>query len=341
MSRSAMASVAAILVLLLSGCTGLVAAPTDSPLQPSTDLANERDRGQARQAIVIVPEPTEVPVEPDPKSDEPLELHDLLGEDGRLSVLILGSDRREGIIGERTDAIIVATISPMTGRVAMVSMPRDTVNVPIGPDEVYSDRINTLYWKHSRKANKQKVALRRTVKNLEFAFGTEIDYYALVDFTGLVRLINSIGGIDITLKEKLHDPTMHLGDKGLKLKAGERHLDGKKTLAFSRTRHTDSDYHRSRRQQQVLAAVAGQVRDRGPSALPALMELVSTRLVTNFPIEAAPLVLKLAESAVLERVRSVVLEPGRFARPGRQQYTIVPRVFEVRKLFSKAFRPLD
>jgi LCP family protein required for cell wall assembly len=324
----------------VSGCSGLIASSTEAPQRPSTDVANEPSQGEARQAFVVAPEPS-AGTGSQTSSAGPLVLDDLLGEDGRLSVLILGSDRREGIIGERTDAIIVATISPDSGKVAMVSMPRDTVNVPIGPDQVFRDRINTLYWHHTRKARKQKVALKRTVKDFEFAFDTEIDYYALVDFKGLVRLINSIGGIEITLEEKLHDPTMHILPDGLKLKAGDRHLDGKKTLAFSRTRHTDSDYHRSRRQQQVLTAVGEQVRSRGLEYLPRLMELVSAKIVTDFPIEAAPLVLGLAGRARLDKPKSVVLEPGRFARAGRQVYTITPRVAEVRKLFSKAFRPLD
>lgn len=364
MSRPVTAAITAILVLVVSGCTGLVASPTDPPVQPPTDVANVPSQGEARQAIVIAPEPVVEPetvaeADPDPAadpepeaeadpepvadttSDVPLELEDLLGKDGRLSVLLLGTDKREGIVGERTDAIIVATISPDTGKVAMISMPRDTVNVPIGPDEVFRDRINTLYWSHTRKARKQKVALRRTLKDFEYAFDTEIDYYALVDFRGLVRLVNSIGGIDVTLKEKLHDPTIHLKPNGLKLKAGERHLDGLKALAFTRTRHTDSDYERSRRQQQAVTAVAGQVRDRGLAALPKLIELASKKVVTDFPMAAAPLLLELAQTAVLDKPRSIVLEPGRFAKPGPEVYTIAPKVARVREVFAKAMKPLN
>ena len=177
-------------------------------------------------------QPTPEPTKP------PLTLADLLGSDGRLTVLILGSDAREGVIGHRTDAIIVATIDPGTGKVAMVSLPRDTVNVPIAPGQAYSGRINSLFWEYERATGKTKEALKKTKKALAYAFGTEIDYYAMVDFDGLVRLINSIGGVDVTLTEALIDPTMHLGTKGLRLKAGQRHLDGKKALAFSRSRHS-------------------------------------------------------------------------------------------------------
>ena len=69
-----------------------------------------------------------------------------MGSDGRFTVLLLGSDYREGIVGERTDAIIVATLDPASGKVAMVSLPRDTINIPTAPGEAYAERINTLYF---------------------------------------------------------------------------------------------------------------------------------------------------------------------------------------------------
>jgi LCP family protein required for cell wall assembly len=327
-----MGLVMAVLLVGLSGCAGLFASETERPRTEPRDVPNEPSAGE--QAMVMVSEPELQP-------EEPLALADLLGDDGRLSVLILGTDLRKDIIGERTDAIIVATIHPDTGKVAMVSMPRDTVNVPIGPGRVHADRINTLYWDFQRTSKQPKAALRKTRKAFEFAFGTEIDFYALVEFNGLVRLIDSIGGIDVTLEKTLRDPTMHLSPKGLKLRAGDRHLNGKKTLAFSRSRHADSDYQRSRRQQQILTATVEQVRQRGLAALPALVALVGKKVVTDFPMEAAPLLLDLAAGARLTSPKSVVLAPSRFAKPGSQVYTIAPKVVEVRKMFDRAFRPID
>jgi LCP family protein required for cell wall assembly len=222
----------------------------------------------------------------------------------------------------------------------MVSLPRDTVNVPIAPGQAYRGRINSLFWEYERSLGKTKPALKKVKRDLAYAFGTEIDYYALVEFDGLTRLVNSIGGIDVTLKESLADPTLHLGANGLRLKAGERHLDGRKALAFSRTRHSDSDYDRSRRQQQVLAAAATKVRKRGVDQLPNLVAVARKKIVTDLPLRAAPALLELAMSADLEKVKSVVLEPGRYARELPGTYTITPRVIEVQKLFDRAFKPV-
>ena len=314
-----------ILVFAVSGCAALA--------------ADDQDTGGGSKAAsgskVARAKPTPEPTKP------PLRVADLLGSDGRLTVLILGSDEREGVIGARTDAIIVATIDPVSGKVAMVSLPRDTVSVPIAPGVAYPGRINALFWEYERKLGKTKPALKRVKQELAYAFGTEIDYYAMVEFDGLVRLVNSIGGIDVTLEEKFVDKSMHLGEKGLKLKAGKRRFDGKKALAYSRSRHTSTDYDRSRRQQQVLNASAAKVRRRGTDRLAGLVDVARSKIVTDMPYRAAPALLELAATADLEKVKSVVLEPGRYARELPGTYTITLRVLETQTLFDRLFKPVE
>lgn len=327
MSRSTLTLICAALCLVLAGCGDLAAgsAGEKAPSGAGKGKTSERARPTARPTPT--PEPTRAP----------LAVADLVGDDGRFTVLLLGSDLRDGIVGERTDAIIVATIDPGSGKVAMVSLPRDTVNVPIAPGEAYAERINSLYFDLQQSTGKRKAALAELRGALAYAFGTEIDHVALVDFDGLVKLIDSIGGIDVTLEAPVIDPTMHLGEKGLKLKAGLQHLSGKEALAFTRTRHTSSDYDRSRRQQQVIAAAAEKVRSQGLGALPAIVELVRKKTLTDIPMLAAPAVLELAAKADLSNLRSVVLEPVRWARIVPGTYVISPKVLEIQKLFDRIF----
>ncbi len=332
MSRVPLGLIVAILVFALSGCAGLAAgAERDdgSGANGQTAKSAQGDKSARKQ------QPTPQPTEP------PMQVEELLGSDGRLTVLILGTDARENVIGHRTDTIIVATIDPQSGKVAMVSLPRDTVNVPIAPGKAYAGRINSLFWEFERASGRTKEALQKMKQALAYAFDTEIDYYALVDFDGLVRLVNSIGGVDVTLDEPLIDPSMHLGKKGLKLKAGERRLDGKLALAYSRSRHTDSDYDRSERQQQVIAAAVEQVRSRGMTALPALVELARKKITTDVPMRAAPALFGLATKAKLASPKSVVLAPSRWSRPLAGTYTIAPRVLEIQKMFDQVFKPLN
>ena len=299
MSRALVALLALVILLAVSGCAELAPNSADQ----------ERPQRGTSGTKVAKADPTPKPTKP------PLQVGDLVGEDGRLTVLILGSDFREGVIGSRTDAVIVASVNPRSGKVALVSLPRDTVNVPIAPGVVYPGRINSLYGEYERASGKAKNALKKVKRDLSYAFDTEIDYYALVEFDGLIRLVNSIGGVDVRLAQKLVDPTMHLGQSGLKLKKGQRELDGKTALAFTRTRHSDSDYDRSRRQHQVLKAAAQKVRKRGAEQLGALVDVARKNVVNDLHFRAAPALLELAGRAYLDKVKSVVLEPGVYARP--------------------------
>ncbi len=362
MTRARLILLATALFLTLSATAGLAGANLPTSMSDLRTTVTDEISSATDQLQAVIPEvlpdllPDSGPLEVEPDMPDVLPgggererpevlsmpgASELLGRDGRLTVLILGSDLREGIVGERTDTIIVATLDPVGGGVAMVSLPRDTVGVPIAKNRVYADRINMLYWDYLQKSdNKRPAALRKTKEALSFAFDTEIDYGVVVDFDGLVRLVNSIDGVDVKVKEALIDPSMHHTKKGLRLRAGERTLDGRTALAYSRSRKTTDDYDRSRRQQQILTAVVDKVRDNGLDALPALIELVRKHVVTDVPLEAAPALLELAKGASLMRAKSTVLEPGRFARDGSILYTIVPRIGEVRKMFSKSFGPV-
>jgi LCP family protein required for cell wall assembly len=324
MSRARLGLICAALSFALSACSGLAAGQGEGTRT-----------GPPREAAPrSTPQPTPEPTKPPPSVAE------LAGDDGRLTVLILGSDVRKGIIGERTDAIIVATIDPATGKVAMVSLPRDTVNVPIAPGVAYPDRINSLYFDLQQQTDKPRSALVKLKEALAYAFDTQIDHYVLVDFDGLVKLIDGIGGIEVALDEELIDPSMHLGPRGLRLRAGTPRLTGKEALAFARSRHTDSDYDRSRRQQQVIVAAAEKVRQRGLAALPVLVELARKKVLTDIPLRAAPALLELAGRADLVEPKGIVLEPVRWARILPATYTISPRILEVQKLFDRLFGPL-
>jgi anionic cell wall polymer biosynthesis LytR-Cps2A-Psr (LCP) family protein len=191
-----------------------------------------------------------------------------------------------------------------------------------------------------RAGANRREAIRRFEGALEFAFRVEIDHYVLVDFEDVKRLIDAVGGVVVRLDEPLVDPTMHVTRRGLRLKAGRRHLDGATALAFSRSRHSDSDYERSRRQHQVLAATAKRVLERGLAALPALAELAIGRVETDIPLDAAPALFELARRADLRRPKSVVLAPSAFAAPGPIVYTTVLRLEAVRRMFDRAFRPI-
>lgn len=186
---------------------------------------------------------------------------------GRLNVLILGLDHRPGETGPaRTDTLILATFNPRQPQAALLSIPRDLwVDIP-GQG---SNRINTAnYFGDLMQPGYGPELARQTVQN---NFGPAVHRYVLVDFAGFVALVDALGGIDVTVPETIVDeryPTPDYGTMTIVIPAGPQHMDGATALIYVRTRHNDSDFGRSQRQQQILRALV--VRVLQPGAWPRL-----------------------------------------------------------------------
>lgn len=170
----------------------------------------------------------------------------------RLSVLLIGLDGSMDRI-TRADVLMIATLDPGGQSAGLLSIPRDlyvTINTPRG---AIRNKINTAYtFGQLYKAPGGGPGL--AMRTVESATGVHIDHYALVDFAGFSRIIDALGGIDITVEKPLRDPFT-----GWSFKAGLQHMDGKTALRYARTRYMDSDFQRTRRQQQVILAIRDKV----------------------------------------------------------------------------------
>jgi LCP family protein required for cell wall assembly len=332
----------AVLIVLVAGCTfagGFETPPpggTTDPLATSvvaTEVPSTED--PATPAPTVRPTPT-----PIPGLDE-----DLLGSDGRLTILLMGVDSRGEAITGRTDSLMFVTINPRNGRVAMASLPRDMVQVPIGPGRLFGSggfRINALYLTLSQGVSRKK-GLQRMVDAMEYMSGIEIDRYAMIGFDGVRSLVNRIGGVDIRLTKPLVDRSMHVimnGKRGLVLRKGKNHMTGPVALSFARTRHTDNDYQRARRQQQLIAAAVQKVLKNGPRRLPELLRGFKGNIVTNFDLKDGATLLALADKAKLRSFKSYVLGPSKWAGEGDGPYTTRLKIDVVRRMFQKEFGPV-
>jgi LCP family protein required for cell wall assembly len=334
----------ALLIVLVTGCT--FAGGFGSPPPGAT-----HDPDATTPAPTEPPAPTDDPATPKPTAKPtPTPIagldEDLLGSDGRLTILLLGVDSRGKAITGRTDAIMFVTINPTTGRVAMASLPRDMVEVPIGPGRSFGSgayRINAIYLDLSRGVSRKK-GLQRVVKAMEYMSGIEVDRYAMIGFDGVRSLVNRIGGVDVKLSKALVDRSMHVvmnGRRGLVLKKGKNHLSGPVALSFARTRHTDNDYQRARRQQQLIAAAVQKVLKNGPERLPTLLKSFKGNLVTDFDVKDGLTLLALAEKAKLKSFKSIVLGPTKWAGEGDGVYNTKLKIDVVRRMFQKEFGPID
>jgi LCP family protein required for cell wall assembly len=174
------------------------------------------------------------------------------------TVLVLGSDERPKGTKEpganqgpsRADSIMLLHVG--FGSVRKLSILRDTrVDIP-GHGQ---GRVNSAY------ALGGAPLMIETVKGM---FGDElrINHIIEVNFTQFPELIDSLGGIDITLKKCVSSNSF--GGKRVRLKKGEHHLNGEQALRFARVRKNrcspgEDDRARAARQQQVLAAMRSKI----------------------------------------------------------------------------------
>ncbi len=199
-------------------------------------------------------------------------------EAGRVNILLLGVDRRQGTgWGYRTDTIMVVTMDPQTRGAGILSIPRD-LQVPI--PGYGADRINTanVYGYQKDNPGGGPALLEATI---EASFGIPVDGYLMVDFLAFERIVDTLGGIDVQVPKPLHDtryPDPRPGDpyafKTIHFDPGWQHMDGRRALEYARSRMTTSDFDRAKRQQLILLAI--RERALSLSAIPRWPSLAAT-----------------------------------------------------------------
>src|SRR5256885_3633282 len=182
------------------------------------------------------------------------------GDRERLNILLMGVDSGGKRAHALTDTLIVVSLDPVGRHVSMISIPRDLVGVPLGDGKTFAPKINSLlsFADHNAKtfpAGGTK-ALERAVGTL---LGIPIHYYARVSLGGFVRMVDVVGGVDITVAHALADPDYggYGVGPGWSITKGAHHLDGANALAYARIRRSDgeSDFPRQDRQQEGLVAI--------------------------------------------------------------------------------------
>ncbi|MFE9399809.1 LCP family protein [Streptomyces flavidovirens] len=211
-------------------------------------------------------------------------------DNGSLDILVLGSDSRSGDNAEygedeggaRSDTAMVMHVYEGRKKAGVVSIPRDTLidrpacasdsgggTVPGAGHQMF----NTAY---------EVGGPACAVKTVEKMSGIRMDHYVEVDFTGFKKLIDDLGGVEITTKQAIDDSKSHLH-----LKPGPHTLDGEQSLGLVRTRKSvgdGSDLGRIQLQQAFMKALINQVKDVGVLTSPKkLYDLAdsATRAVTT------------------------------------------------------------
>jgi len=189
--------------------------------------------------------------------------------DTRTNILLLGKAGEGNSAPELTDTIIVVSISsdPHNSPV-MISVPRD-IWIP-----ETEDKINASYMIGNKNKKEGGLILAKT--HVEDIVGIPLHYAAVVDLTVLEKVIDAIGGIEITVERSFTDtkypilgkendicngdPDFNCRYETLTFLEGTQTMNGETAMKYSRSRQsTDieegTDFARARRQQQVLTAI--------------------------------------------------------------------------------------
>jgi LCP family protein required for cell wall assembly len=229
----------------------------------------------------------------------------------RVTALFMGLDYRDWEAGNgasRTDSMMLVSYDPETNTAGMLSIPRDLwVAIP-GFGEA---KINTAYYL-GETYNIPGGGPALAVQTVEQFLSVPIDFYAQVDFKAFEKFIDSLGGLDIKIREPITiDP---LGPGNTKtLEPGTQTLTGAETLAYARQRNTDhGDIDRAQRQQDVLISIRNQILNLNMlpgliSKSPQLYADVASGLRTNLTLSQ---VVKIAIAAInvpKENIKQVVI----------------------------------
>jgi LCP family protein required for cell wall assembly len=273
----------------------------------------------------------------------------------RLNILLLGVDQRQGDATFNTDTMIVVSIDPVTKNVALFSLPRDTVDVPLPPaaqgvfGSVYRGKINSL-WTNARNRPDAFPGTdrQRGYNALKEALGTlyhlNIQYYVMVNFQGFKQVVDTLGGVTIDVQNPVVDDR-YPGDNGTDLRvyipAGPQHMTGSQALVYARSRHGSSDFDRASRQQRVILSIREQTSPQTVlNNLQPLLDALKSSFKTDIPLDQLPALIQLSSQVNTANIRSYVFSPPRFGREGYPGgiYSIEPNVALIRSTVANAFK---
>lgn len=214
----------------------------------------------------------------------------LLGTDGRIT---LGDDIR------RADTIMLMNADPVTGKVNMVSIPRDTL-MPITCTG-FEDKINHAYslafadaFEDAYEGNSRltideltsygdTAGIACTKKSIENYFNITIDEVIMVDFSDLIDIIDLIGGIELTSTATFCEMDSSDEVDAFCFEEGNVYnMSGEMALSYARHRSTDNDFSRNLRQQEIMNAVFDQIQNIEYHRLPSLYRFFRNEIYSTF-----------------------------------------------------------
>lgn len=175
-----------------------------------------------------------------------VEEHDIDVTTQPFNVYISGIDVYGEITTEsRSDVNLIATVNPKTHKILLTTTPRDYYVLIPGVSNGMRDKLT----------HAGVYGIDTSIATLEYLYNIEIPFYARVNFTSVIDIVDAMGGIDV--ESEVAFTTSKAAGTVVDIQEGMNHLNGKEALAFVRERKAfpDGDHQRGKNQQALMSAL--------------------------------------------------------------------------------------
>lgn len=205
--------------------------------------------------------------------------------DGRYNILLLGADTGADREGTRPDSMTVASIDAETGQAVLIGLPRNLEDIHFPADSPMAAAypngygteqgclvdvclLNSIYTEAQEvtpelypeaSARNSSPGIEAMRDAAEGVTGLTIQYYVVIDMQGFEALIDALGGVEITVEERLPiggDEYQQNVDGWVE--AGTQQMNGYTALWYARSRYSGTDYDRMQRQRVLQEAILRQ-----------------------------------------------------------------------------------
>lgn len=266
-------------------------------------------------------------------------------EPNRFDVLVMGIRGEDDPHAEDggpflTDSMMIVSYDKTTKKASMVSVPRD-LYIKIGQNK--KNKLNTAYEYGYYHKNG---GINFTKELISRITGVYIDKAIVLDFSSFEKIIDEVGGIDITLITPFEEKQQWGYE--FSLPAGLNHLDGKTALYYARSRYSSSDFDRSRRQQEVIFALKDKLTHlnfwSNPIKTLSILNSVRSNIQTDLNIWNTSELLNLAKDInSSEKVKKYVMTTDNLLYESRvnDSYVLLPKgdnFTQIKQLFQDSIK---
>lgn len=218
-----------------------------------------------------------------------------------INILLLGTDKREPDETSRSDSIMILSIDPVSHNIKISSLMRDSYV------QIKGYKYNKLG--HAYAYGGPELAINTVNNN----FDMNLEYYAVINYGGLINVIDALGGVDIDIKDYEIDMVNGYISDVAKIEnvpfkmletTGMQNLTGVQAVGYARVRYVgDGDFERTERQRSVLTSMFNKFTNLKAAQIPAVAAKLAPNVETNISLSN---MIRISSSVYNAGIRNII-----------------------------------